>query len=660
MSVIPTPFPSAELPPFLRPDQNLRLLLFAGKGGVGKTTCATAAAIHLAEQSPSDRFLLVSVDPAHSVGHALAGDSSPTNLEIIELSAAACLDEFLTRHRETLYAIARRGTFLDEEDIRRFVDLSLPGMDELFALLQISTWTRAASYQTVIVDTAPSGHAHRLLEIPQLIQSWIEALDALLAKHRYMVERFRGQYVADQTDQLLHELASAAEQTLQLLTSPGSSLVPVLLAEPLSVAESLRFLSQLREQKVQVGPLLINQRRRTLSCQQCQVIAIQQQQALHAHAAELSQHELWELPLLPVEVRGRSALSSFYLSLRRLTLEPIELAAPATVISCSVSPRLKLPEPRERLLLFAGKGGVGKTTMACATALRLAEEARPIVLLSTDPAHAAPDCLRVQRGSERVSVTSHLSLLAPDAVAQWGKLRQQYEAEIRNAWQHRQGQLQLAFEQRAIERLLDLRPPGLDELMALTEIIELLAQSADTTLVVDTAPTGHLLRLLAMPELLSDWLKAIFAVLLKNKQVLRLPHLTDRLIELSKRLKALRRLLIDHAQTALYVVMIPTQLARSETADLLSACQKLDLEVAAILVNQLTLAQRDSCSLCHAVAAREAELVMQIQQLAGALPVTSIGVQSPPAGVAELQALGRALYTPNKPDDTRGSHGTHH
>ena len=57
--------------------------------------------------------------------------------------------------------------------------------------------------------------------------------------------------------------------------------------------------------------------------------------------------------------------------------------------------------------------------------------------------------------------------------------------------------------------------------MALTEIIELLAQSADTTLVVDTAPTGHLLRLLAMPELLSDWLKAIFAVLLKNKQVLR-------------------------------------------------------------------------------------------------------------------------------------------
>lgn len=218
MSVIPTPFPSAELPPFLRPDQNLRLLLFAGEGGVGKTTCATAAAIHLAEQSPDDRFLLVSVDPAHSVGHALSRAFISHKLGVAQLSAAACLEEFLTRHRETLYAIARRGTFLDEEDIRRFVNLSLPGMDELFALLQISTWTRAASYQTVIVDTAPSGHAHRLLEIPQLIQSWIEALDALLAKHRYMVERFRGQYVANQTDQLLHELTARQADSAGCLT----------------------------------------------------------------------------------------------------------------------------------------------------------------------------------------------------------------------------------------------------------------------------------------------------------------------------------------------------------------------------------------------------------------------------------------------------------
>lgn len=160
--------------------------------------------------------------------------------------------------------------------------------------------------------------------------------------------------------------------------------MPVLLAEPLSVAESLRFLAVTR-QKVQVGPLqsisggglfpvssarslrFSSSRRcmrtpqssRSMSCGSCRSCQSKCVEDRHCHP--------------------------YYLPLRRLTLEPIEMAAPATVISCSVSPRLKLPEPRERLLLFAGKGGVGKTTMACATALRLAEEERPIVLLLDRP-----------------------------------------------------------------------------------------------------------------------------------------------------------------------------------------------------------------------------------------------------------------------------------
>ena len=221
----------------------LRLLLFAGKGGVGKTTCAAATALYLAQRMPDERFLLVSVDPAHSLRDALAGDQPPLNLEVIELSAKQCLAEFRDHHRETLHEIARRGTFLDEEDVHRFVDLSLPGMDELFAFLRIADWTATARYRTVLVDTAPSGHTHRLLGVPALLQGWVGALDALLAKHRYLAERFAGTYKPDHTDRLLAELSASATQTQRLFQSEQSCLIPVLLAEPLSLFETGRFLA---------------------------------------------------------------------------------------------------------------------------------------------------------------------------------------------------------------------------------------------------------------------------------------------------------------------------------------------------------------------------------------------------------------------------------
>ena len=116
-------------------DSGLRLLFFGGKGGVGKTTCAAAAALHYARRSPQGSFLLVSTDPAHSLADSLGDFHPPDNLKILEFNAQDSLETFKARHRGKLAEIAARGTFLDEEDIRRILDLSLPGLDELMALL---------------------------------------------------------------------------------------------------------------------------------------------------------------------------------------------------------------------------------------------------------------------------------------------------------------------------------------------------------------------------------------------------------------------------------------------------------------------------------------------------------------------------------------------
>ena len=165
---------SAPAPSFLA-DQGLRLLLFGGKGGVGKTSCATATALQLAGDSPQTAFLLVSTDPAHSVKDSLAGAQPPPNLQVIELDARECLAAFKRQHGPKLYAIASRGTFLDHYDISRFLDLSLPGLDELMAWLEIAAWAAARRYQAIVVDTAPTGHTLRLLAMPALLRNWLGA-----------------------------------------------------------------------------------------------------------------------------------------------------------------------------------------------------------------------------------------------------------------------------------------------------------------------------------------------------------------------------------------------------------------------------------------------------------------------------------------------------
>ena len=98
------------LPDFLENPQ-FRLIFFGGKGGVGKTTCAAAAALYYARQSPQSSYLLVSTDPAHSLADSIGDFQAPANLKILEFNAQESLETFKHRHRARLAEIAARGTF---------------------------------------------------------------------------------------------------------------------------------------------------------------------------------------------------------------------------------------------------------------------------------------------------------------------------------------------------------------------------------------------------------------------------------------------------------------------------------------------------------------------------------------------------------------------
>ena len=631
-------------PPFLG-NADLQLLLFGGKGGVGKTTCAAATALHLARCFPGVSFLLVSIDPAHSLADSLADLVPPPNLKILEINAQQCLSSFKSKHRQQLQEIVSRGTFLDEEDINEFLELSLPGMDELMAFLEISSWVTNRDYGCLIVDTAPTEHSIRLFTMPELLQKWLEALEALLAKHRYLRARFSPSATADETDDFLGGLAASVSRMEGLLQDPARCrFVPVMLAEALSIRETFSLLQQLKGLHVGISDIVVNRLVAPSTCAACAETHARQARELATLFRKPLGFDFWGVPLYPGEVRGRESLEAFWKDVGKLGAPAAR--APVAVASrrpVAVEGAAEHPSPELRLLLFAGKGGVGKTTLACATALRLAGDfpEKRILLFSTT--HSLAGCLDLPVGATPTPVFAGLSAVQINAQAEFEALKSLYQKELDEFLRSLLPHADLAFDREVMERILDLSPPGLDEVMALTGLVELLAKDAYDVIILDSAPTGHLIRLLELPQLIDEWLKVVFGVFLKYKRIFRPLKITDRLVKMSKGIRQLRGLLSDPRRSTVFGVTILTQMAFEETSDLLAACKRMGIAAPALFLNLAT--PPSPCPLCSALRRGEQEIRRQFRAAFPDRRQTLVYRQGEPRGLRDLQRLGETLYT---------------
>lgn len=640
---------------------NHRLLMFSGKGGTGKTTASSATALELALNNPSRSILLISTDPAHSIMDSFAGDPAPDNLRLIEMDTTSIMKAFDGKNRASLREIAARGTFLDEEDINRFLELSLPGMDELMGFMEIGRLTREGSQDLVIVDTAPTGHTLRLLGMPVLLKKWLEALDALLAKSRYMRKVFQGSEEEDELDRFIAGLGSEIDQMKRLLgNSRLCQFIPVMLAESLSVEETLDLVRELKRLGIGVSDVVVNRLYPESACNLCLDTRDRQMRELSRLSGEklFAGLRLWGVPARQTEMKGREALSSFWKDLVPCAVKDSRSGAGAGIESPPdpIAPRVDNPAPlpgeKTALIIFAGKGGVGKTTLACATALRLARPpdparkgvAKKILLFSADPAHSLSDCLSVRVGPLPTPVVPGLWAMEVDSGIEFESLKNHYRREIRQLLVKMMPNLDLAYDREVMERMMDLSPPGIDELMAVTSVVDLLARGQYDTLVLDSAPTGHLIRLLELPEMVEDWLKAVFRIFLKYKNFFRLPGIAAKLIRLSRDLKNLRSILHDPERASLYAVSILTEMSFAETQDLLAACARLDISVRGLFLNQATPMADDP--LCASVYGRETRVG---EHFAKACPGThrcTVFRHSDPRGVDRLAALGALIYAP--------------
>jgi arsenite-transporting ATPase len=651
-----------------------RFRFFGGKGGVGKTTCAAAAAVAAAERGR--RVLLVSTDPAHSLGDALdrrlSGRPSrvPTRagrLGAVELDAERALARWLRARGGALHAIASRGTYLDDDDIERLLRLSLPGVDELIGLLELTRLAADGRYHEVVVDTAPTGHTLRLLAMPETVRRIAAVLDDMYAKHRFVAERFGGGYRPDASDAVIDELEGEGRALAELLRdATRCAFTWVLLPEPLALEEAADGVGTLEGRGLSVGELIVN--RVTRPPRGPCAICLPRRQAERAVVAAARHRfhgrRLRLVPRTDAEPHGVGALRAIG---RALTRPPAGVAGrPAPPLprrdgdagrpDAAGPGWLHLVAPTgTRLLLVAGKGGVGTTTCAATVALALAARrpARPILLLSTDPAHSLGDVLGRSLGDEPRALPGAAPGLRArelDAEAGFHARRARYRAAVDELFDvvRPGGAADVAFDRAVVQDLIDLAPPGVDELFAVLAVGEALAEDGAgpggyETVVVDTAPTGHTLRLLALPSVALGWTRALLAILLKYRAVVRAGTLAEELVALSRELRRLERLLHDERATRVLVVTRAGAVVRAETARLLARLRGLRLGVAAIVLNGVTPARVPRCRRCardREADRRQLAALRADRARRGAPVLAAPGVVPPPRGVPALARWG--------------------
>ena len=256
-----------------------------------------------------------------------------------------------------------------------------------------------------------------------------------------------------------------------------------------------------------------------------------------------------------------------------------------------------------RLLLFGGKVGVGKTTCAAATALWLADAGLRTLLISSDPAHSTSDSLDFQLGNEPTPVEGVENLwgVELDPEGQMDEMLPKLSEAMSGGFG---GNMDMFFGQNAKQEFGDefsdlkggdLLLPGLDEALAFDRLLKHLEDLRFDVLVFDTAPTGHTLRFLSLPEILERWsgkiarlartTGGIRSVLFGRKQEAAIQEELDKF---QARVIATRKILIDHRLTGFTLVTIPEKMAVDESLRAVETLGEFSIQVEGAIINRIT------------------------------------------------------------------------
>jgi arsenite-transporting ATPase len=582
-----------------------KFTFFTGKGGVGKTSLACATALSLADGGK--KVLLVSTDPASNVGQvfetkignqitAIRGVERLDAIEINPEEAAAAYRERIVGPMRGL--LPEKALKSIEEQLSGACTTEIAAFDEFTSLL--TDPDVIDQYDNVIFDTAPTGHTIRLLKLPGAWSGFLEAGsgDASCLGPLGGLEKQRERYGA-----AVDRLADAASTRLILVARPRRS----------ALAEAARTSRELEAIGIKNQHLAINGLMPRDGTADPLAAALRRRDdlAIGAMDAGLAQLPERTFPLRSENLVGVAALRRFALGAEDTALNaeakpprPIHAEFPGlgTLID-------EIERPGKGLIMFMGKGGVGKTTMAAAVATELAARGYEVLLTTTDPAANLTETL----GDN----LPHLTVSRIDPAEETARYRA-HVLETKGKDLEPEGRAMLEE---------DLRSPCTEEIAVFQAFSRVIRESTRHFVVMDTAPTGHTLLLL-------DATGSYHRDIVRHTD----PGNHGRMVTPMMRLQ-------DPGQTKIVIVTLPETTPVLEAAHLQDDLRRAGIEPWAWVINaSLTAAVSDHPLLRQRAASEHDRIAKVRDELASRYAVVPMMAEEP-VGARTLRQLATVLQT---------------
>ena len=571
-----------------------KFVFFTGKGGVGKTSLACATSLSLV--SSGHRVLLVSTDPASNVGQvfetSIGNEITPINnvsgLDAIEINpeeaAAGYRERIVGPMRGVLPADALRSI---EEQLSGACTTEIAAFDEFTALLTDNDLL--ARYDHVVFDTAPTGHTIRMLKLPGAWSGFLEAGkgDASCLGPLAGLEKQRTRYAT-----AVERLSDSTLTRLILVARPRQS----------ALNEVARTSKELAEIGIENQELAINgmMPRETEGDPMAEALLQRDKDALAVATSEVVNLPRTTFALRAENLVGLDALRRFAAG----TIEDVEGEQSSAMIDLPALGTLvdDVEKPGKGLIMFMGKGGVGKTTMAAAVATELAARGHEVLLTTTDPAAHIMETL--------AGGLKGLSVSRIDPAEETARYRDHVMATKGKGLDD---QARAMLEE-------DLRSPCTEEIAVFQAFSRVIRESSKHFVVMDTAPTGHTLLLLD-------------ATGSYHRDIVRHSG------ETSAKLVTPMMRLQDPAQTKIMIVTLPETTPVLEAAHLQNDLQRAGIEPWGWIINSSLAAAKTHHPLLQKRAQSESEQIAKVRdELSRRYAVVPMQAREP-VGVERLKSL---------------------
>ena len=472
-----------------------KYIFFSGKGGVGKSTMSCATALWLAKRGY--KTLLVTTDPApnigdifnQEIGHKITAIDGTENLFAIEIDPDIASDVY----RDKIISPMRE--LLDEKNLNTIKEqLNSPCVEEVAAFDKFIEYMDNPQYDVVIFDTAPTGHTIRLLELPT---GWSETLQK-------SASTCIGPGVSLQSAKIKYEKAITYLQDKNKTT-----FIFVLRPENSSILETKRSIEEISRLGIKTSALIINGLLPEEACTDNFFIKKRQTEMLNVKKIDEEFKHLTKIfyPLMKSELSGIRLLENvgrfLYDGKGKENITDLDLSVKDSfeymeqfevkIDNKNIYDLFCQEKNETRYIFFTGKGGVGKSTIACITSVYLAEKGLKTLIVTTDPASHLNNIFIQSISHSPKEIKGVKNLFA--ARIDQKKALKEYKKRILESVKHLDADTIKSIKE-------DLNSPCAVEMSAFEKFMSYFESNGYDVVIFDTAPTGHTLRLLELP---TDW-----------------------------------------------------------------------------------------------------------------------------------------------------------